>query len=115
VEHAIRVSGGGTAVVPAYGLADAEHQVEKELREAWPAAQVQVMDVSRPAGPPRIVEDFSVAYRIRGTIIVEAESPENAAREAFRRLRALFSGTRYTDLRWDPLASQSPESSKASP
>jgi hypothetical protein len=108
VEHAVAVRGGGTAVVPAYGLADAEHQVEKEIREAWPDAAVQVLDVARPSGPPRIVEDFAVTYRVHGTITVDADSAAAAPRAAFRVLRGLFDGTRYRDVRWEPVSPTDP-------
>jgi len=87
--------------VPAYGLADAEHQVQKEIRAAWPEAHVDVLDVGRPGGAARIVEDFTVTYRITGTLDVAEATEAAAEREAFRQLRARFDGTRYQQVRWE--------------
>lgn len=93
----------GTARVElaAYGVADAEHQVEKELRELWPEARVDLLEVARTLPEPRIVEEFAVRYRIRGTVPVEAESDEDARRAAFRTLRQRFAGTRHDRVAWD--------------
>lgn len=95
----VRATGRGRAEVPAYGVADAEHQVEKELLRAWPGARVEVLEISR-AGEARIVEEFSVAYRLEATVRLEASSAEEARREALRRLRAAFEGTRHRRIEW---------------
>lgn len=94
----------GTARVElaAYGVADAEHQVEKELRELWPGARVDLLDVARTLPEPRIVEEFAVRYRIRGTVSVEAESDDAARRAAFRALRERFAGSRHDRIAWEP-------------
>ena len=55
MEHAVAVRGTGRVELPAYGLADAEHQVEKELRALWPGATVEVTDVARTDPAARIV------------------------------------------------------------
>ena len=93
----------GTARVElaAYGVADAEHQVERELRERWPEARVELLEVARTLPEPRIVEEFAVRYRIRGTVPVEAESDEDARRAAFRTLRERFAGTRHERIAWE--------------
>jgi hypothetical protein len=91
IEIALR--GTGRVEVAAYGLADAEHQVEKELRALWPAGKVEVLDISRAGGSGRIVEEFTVRFRIRGRQPVEG-GPE-AAVEAVRSVRARFTGTRF--------------------
>ncbi|MDB4950021.1 MAG: hypothetical protein JWM27_2670 [Gemmatimonadetes bacterium] len=101
-EHVVRVRGRGTVEVPAYGMADAEHQVEAEVRAAWPDAAVEVLDVARPEGSDLIVEDFRVRYRVTGSVPVTAESPVAAAREAYRILRERFSCTRFPRIQWEP-------------
>jgi len=96
----VRAQGRGRAELPAYGLADAEHQVEKEVLRAWPEARVEVTDIARAEAAGRIVEEFVVAYRVDAVVKVEADSPEEARREATRRLRAAFEGTRHRRIQW---------------
>lgn len=96
----VRASGRGRVELPAYGLADAEHQVEKELLRAWPEARVEVTDVGRSEGAGRIVEEFVVAYRVDTTVHPEADTAEQARREALRRLRAAFEGGRHRRIEW---------------
>lgn len=89
--------------VAAYGLADAEAQVEKEIRAAWPGARVEVTEVAR-TGEGRIVEGFAVAYRVRGSVAVSAggeEGEEEARKAALRWLRARFEGTRHARIAWE--------------
>ncbi|HET6762834.1 MAG TPA: hypothetical protein VFH27_04155 [Longimicrobiaceae bacterium] len=111
--HAIQVRGTGRVEVPAYGLADAEHQVQKEIRAAWPESHVDVLEVGRPGGAARIVEDFAVTYRITGTLHVAEPTPAAAEREAFRLLRARFDGTRYHQVRWERIPSPGSPTSDA--
>ena len=94
------LKGGARVELAAYGLADAEHQVEKEVRAAWPEAAVSVLDVSR-VGVGRIVEEFAVRYRVRGTVTVRADTPAEARRAALRFLRDRFAGTRHARIEWD--------------
>jgi hypothetical protein len=100
-EHVVALKGGGRVELAAYGVADAEHQVEKELRAAWPEAKVEVLDVARAGAAGRIVEEFAVRYRLRGTLAVDAESPAEARRAALRELRGRFAGTRHARIEWD--------------
>ena len=100
-QHVVTVKGGGRVELPAYGIADAEHQVEKEIRAAWPDAAVDVLEVSRLAEAGRIVEEFAVRYRVRGALTVDAESPAEARRAALRQLRERFAGTRHARIAWD--------------
>jgi Lon protease-like protein len=93
-ERRVTVHGTGRVILPAYGLADAEHQVEKELEEAWPGCRAEVLDVARTDDRPRIVEEFAVRYRVRGTV---------AQKDGLRSLRERFSGTRYSGVSWDVL------------
>jgi hypothetical protein len=101
VEHEIRVRGRGRVQLPAYGLADAEHRVEKEISRLWPGTLVQVLDVARGEGEARIVEEFTVAYRLENTLRVEADSPESARAAAFRAARALLADSRYFRTEWE--------------
>lgn len=96
------VRGAGQVELAAYGLADAEHQVEKELRALWPdAAAVEVTDVSRVDEASRIVEEFRVRYRVRGTVSVMAHTDADGRRAALRRLRERFTGTRFERITWE--------------
>ncbi|HEX8245207.1 MAG TPA: hypothetical protein VF541_16970 [Longimicrobium sp.] len=99
VEVAVR--GGGRVELAAYGMADAEHQVQKELCELWPGARVDVLEVARTDPEPRIVEEFAVRYRLRATVAVEVETEDEARRAALRLLNARFAGSRYARVSWD--------------
>jgi hypothetical protein len=97
----VAVRGTGRVELAAYGVADAEHQVERELRECWPGARVELLEVARTLPEPRIVEEFAVRYRLRGTVAVEAERDDDARRAAFRALRERFAGTRHARIAWE--------------
>jgi len=100
--HDVALKGSGRVELAAYGVADAEHQVEKEVRAAWPDARVEVLEVSRAGAQGRIVEEFAVRYRVRGTVTVEAEDAREARRAALRELRGRLAGTRHARIAWDP-------------
>ena len=95
------MKGGGRVELAAYGVADAEHQVEKELRAAWPQARVDVLEVARTSQEPRIVEEFAVRYRVRGAVAVEVEREEDARRAALRLLNERLASTRFARIAWD--------------
>lgn len=97
----VAVKGGARVELAAYGLADAEHTVEKELRALWPGARIDVLEVARLGDEPRIVEMFAVRYRVRGSVPVEAEGDDEARRAAFRHLRARFAGSRHARIAWE--------------
>lgn len=99
---AVRVRGRGRATVAAYGFADAEHLVQKEIGRAWPEARVAVTAVTR-VGENRIVEELAVDYVIAAEVLVEADSTETATGAAFRRARHLLSDTRYRMTAWERL------------
>ena len=99
--HLVGIRGAGRVTLPAYGLADAEHQVEKEVRALWPEARVDVLDVARADPAGRIVEEFALRYRVHGTVAVGAETPEEARRTALRVLRERFTGSRFERITWD--------------
>jgi hypothetical protein len=101
VRHTITVRGAGRVELPAYGLADAEHQVEKELRGLWPDAAVDVLDVARTDEQSRIVEEFRVRYRVRAAVPVEADTPDDARKSALRLLRERFTGSRFERIAWE--------------
>ena len=100
MRYTVRAEGRGRAELPAYGLADAEHQVEKEIVRALPAARVEVAEVQRTEAAGRIVEEFRVGYRVRVDVAVDADSADGARREALRRLRAALEGTRHRRIQW---------------
>ncbi len=95
------VRGTGRVELPAYGLADAEHQVEKEVRALWPDASVDVLDVARADDASRIVEEFRVRYRVRGVVPAGGDTPADARKAALRTLRETFSGSRYARVAWE--------------
>lgn len=96
------VRGAGRVELPAYGLQDAEHQVEKEIRAVWPEAGVEVTQVERLGGGSRIVEEFRVVYRVRGLVSVDADDAGEARKAALRLLRDRFAGTRFARVAWEP-------------
>jgi hypothetical protein len=91
----VRLRGAGRVELAAYGLADAEHRVEKELRAAWPGCAVEVLEVTRPRGAARIVEEFAVRYRVRGAEEVGAGTGAEQRAAALRVVRARFAGSRF--------------------
>ncbi|HEX8359489.1 MAG TPA: hypothetical protein VF613_05255 [Longimicrobium sp.] len=105
-ERRVTVHGTGRVVLPAYGLADAEHQVEKELEEAWPGSRAKVLDVARTDDRPRIVEEFAVRYRVRGTVTEKASTEQEAKTAALRGLRERFTGTRFAGVAWDVISTE---------
>lgn len=95
----VRVRGSGRVDVAAYGIADAEHRVEKEIRLAWPNARVEILEIARGAASGRIVEEFTVSYRIRAELEVGVGS--DARSLAFRVARERLEGTRYWGAEWE--------------
>lgn len=100
MRYTVRAEGRGRAELPAYGLADAEHQVEKEIVRVFPGARVDVAEVLRTEAAGRIVEEFRVRYRVVVSVEVEADSPDAARREALRELRGALEGTRHRRIEW---------------
>jgi hypothetical protein len=101
LEYAVAIRGSGRVELPAYGLADAEHQVEKELRALWPQALVDVTDVSRTDPAARIVEEFRVSYRVRGVVPAVAGTEADARKAALRAMRDRFIGSRFERITWE--------------
>ncbi|HEX2208736.1 MAG TPA: hypothetical protein VHG93_13745 [Longimicrobium sp.] len=102
MEYAVSVRGSGHVELAAYGLADAEHQVEKEIRALWPdAAGIDVLDVARMDEASRIVEEFRVRYRVRGLVRVVADTEADARRAALRMMRDRFLRTRFERVTWE--------------
>lgn len=95
------MSGTGRVELAAFGVADAEHRVEKEIRQHLPEARVSIGSVERSAHPPRIVEEFTVSYTVRLTLSVTGEDVEAARSAAFRATREMLSGSRYERTVWD--------------
>ena len=88
----VSLRGTGRVELPAYGLADAEHRVHKVLAAIWRGCRVDVMDVGRVDSRARVVEEFAVGYRVRGSVETSAADPRAAA---VRELRTRFAGTRF--------------------
>jgi hypothetical protein len=101
VTHVVRLRGAGRVELPAYGVADAEHQIEKEITRAWPEARVEVTEIGRAAHSGRIVEEFAVGYRVQGTLEVAAPSASEARTLALRELRQRFVPTRFGRVVWE--------------
>ena len=95
------LAGSGRVEIPAYGIADAESRVEKELRASLPAAVVDIVGITRADPHPRIVEEFVVSYRIRLRREEEGDDEGNARRAALRSVRGALEGTRYARMSWD--------------
>lgn len=93
--YRVWVRGHGRAQIGAYGIADAEHQVEKELARAWLGARITVEEVGRSAGAGRIVETFAVGFRVEGWVAAEGADSEAAERAAFRQVREWLAGSRF--------------------
>jgi hypothetical protein len=100
VERTVRVRGRGRVEVAAYGVADAEYLVEKELGRLWPDAQVWVTEVARADGSDRIVEELAVTYGLEADVAVAVASPDDAPGAAFRHARGLLAGSRYARTEW---------------
>ena len=98
------IRGTGSVELPAYGAADAEHRVEKEILRHLPHARVIVLSIARAGAAERIVEEFRVTYRIEVSMQVEAAEAGAPASAAFRAARAALEGTRYAGVAWEVAA-----------
>jgi hypothetical protein len=94
--------GGGEVEVEAFGLADAEATLEKELRTALPGAVIGIREIRR-AEPEehRIVETFSGRYALRLPLEILAPDGESARRQAFAAGRRALAGTRFERAVWE--------------
>ncbi len=105
----VTISGRGRAAIAAYGVADAEHQAEKDLAGLWPRAAIQIVELRRPPSG-RIVEEFDVGFTLRMTTVAEAPTAGAAGRSALRTARAAALATRYSRVEWDvPVVTALPE------
>lgn len=95
-----KLKGSGTAEIAAYGAADAEATVQKELRRALPGATVDVRGIRRLDEEPRIVEEFLIEYLVMFQLEVTGEDETSARRSAFTRVRAGLKSTRYEKVSW---------------
>lgn len=102
MRYGLEINGRGSVTVAAYGLADAEHRVEKELQRLWPDARVEVAEVRRGGEVGRIVEEFEVVYRVSVRVEVEASSRDSAVTEALRHARTVLQGSRYSRTALEP-------------
>jgi hypothetical protein len=63
--------------------------------------RAEVLEVARREGRARIVEEFAVRYRVRGTVTHAAATEAEARTAVLRGLRARFAETRYARVAWD--------------
>lgn len=97
----VRLRGTGRVEIAAYGVGDAEHATEKEIRRVWPDARVEVTEIARTGEGRKIVEEFAVGFALRVDLRVEGSTPEEARREAFRVARMCVAGTRFERTAWE--------------
>jgi hypothetical protein len=102
VARRVVLHGSGTAEIAAYGVADAEASIAKELTATLPGALVDVREVRRTEPQPRIVEIFVVQYKVKLPVEVATDlKEEDARRQAFRSGRAALKGTRFERTAWE--------------
>lgn len=94
--------GAGRIELPAYGVADAEARTEKEIRTLLPDARVEILEIARTGGAPRIVETFSIAYRVSLVAEAEGEDETSARRRVLQATRGVLEGSRFGQIGWDP-------------
>jgi hypothetical protein len=99
--YSFTLRGIGSVELPAYGVADAEARVEKEIRNALPGAEVEIRGITRVDVDQRIVETFDVGYHLRVRIEAAGDDEETARREALRSARQALTGTRFGHIAWD--------------
>jgi len=97
----VTLHGTGSAEIAAYGIADAEATVEKEIRSLLPGVTVRIHEVRRAMPHPRIVETFEVSYAVRYRLSVEEPGEDAARRAAFRAGRRSLEGSRFRKTVWE--------------
>ncbi|MDR0787487.1 MAG: hypothetical protein LBG44_06430 [Gemmatimonadota bacterium] len=97
----VTLVGTGSVEIAAFGIADAEASVEKEIRALLPGAAIRVHEVRRALPAPRIVETFEVSYSLRHRLSLEEPSEEVARRTAFRMGRVALEGSRFGRTVWE--------------
>jgi hypothetical protein len=99
--YSATLHGTGFVEIPAYGVADAEARLEKELHRAAPNATIRIDEIRRPEDTTRIVETFAITFRLVLTIEIDVDDPRSAERAAFASGRAVLRGTRFERVAWD--------------
>ena len=101
--RSVRITGRGAVELPGYGVADAEHQLEKELAAALPTAKLRVDQIRRLDAAPRIVEEFQIRFTLTATVEVDLaeDGDDKRARAAFAAGRAALEGTRFGKIAWE--------------
>jgi hypothetical protein len=97
----VTLHGSGSVEIAAYGIADAEATVEKEIRTLLPGAAIRIHEVRRATPHPRIVETFDVRYSVRHRLNVEEPNEDSARRSAFRAGRGALEGSRFEKTVWE--------------
>lgn len=98
----IQLIGSGRVELAAYGTADAEHRVETDWSRLWPGTVLQITAVARTGSESRIVEHFTVAYRVRVELVVDSADSVVALRAAYRSARERIGGSRFHHMEWSP-------------
>jgi hypothetical protein len=93
--------GTGSVEIPAFGVADAEARLEKELHRAAPDAIIRIDEIRRAENTPRIVETFAVTFRLVLAIQLDIDDAGSAERAAFAAVRARLRGTRFARVAWE--------------
>lgn len=99
--YRVILQGAGSADVQAYGVGDAEAQLEKELGRCLPGAHLHVRGIRRTADDSRIVEEFRIEYGVRVELASEGAGEDEARRAAFAAARAALLGSRFERLGWE--------------
>jgi hypothetical protein len=101
VSFRIELVGHARVPITAVGLGDAEQQVEKLVRSRCAECRVDVLEVRRLGGVPRIADEYLVVCRLRVVETVLAESRGTAQRNVLLRTRERFVGTALAATIWE--------------
>lgn len=96
----MRVHGRGSVEIPGYGVADAEHRMEKELSSLLPGAIVHVQQIRRTDPQPRIVEAYLIDYGVVVELEVEPNEEGKTDRAAYAAARERVRGSRFERMEW---------------
>lgn len=96
----VRVHGRGAVEIPGYGLADAEHRLEKELKSLLPGGTVQVQQIRRTDPEPRIVESYLISFSVVTDLEVEPSDEGKVERAAYAAARERVRSSRFERVEW---------------
>lgn len=96
----VRVHGRGAVEIPGYGLADAEHRLEKELKTILSGGIVQVQQIRRTDPEPRIVESYLISFSVVIELEVEPVEEGKVERAAYGAARERVRSSRFERVEW---------------